>query len=270
MIHQSVNYLYSRDNIGAYAQVFQRCHQELTSIVTIQPMVVVVVRGTKRIRSGSQTVEIQRNEIAVIPENQVIDVTNLVDDKGLYQSYWFSFSHYILMDFFKNHHASKQTCLKTVDVIQNISPAFMQASQYTASSFESATVLPDTILQYRVTELLLWLAQSQIYFSTGAEGSLGLRIREIVGEKPDKKWCTEEIAHHVAMSEATLRRHLATENTSLTKLITDIRMNHGLTLLQSTSWTVERIAQEAGYESASRFAIRFRQRFGISPAKIRG
>jgi AraC-like DNA-binding protein len=41
-------------------------------------------------------------------------------------------------------------------------------------------------------------------------------------------------------------------------------------LLQSTDQAVNRIALDVGYESPSRFANRFRERFGFAPTAIRG
>jgi AraC-like DNA-binding protein len=71
------------------------------------------------------------------------------------------------------------------------------------------------------------------------------------------------------MSEATLRRRLVSEQGSLTELIIDVRMNFALTLLQSTDYPVSQIALDVGYESQSKFAIRFRKRYGFSPMMVR-
>jgi AraC-like DNA-binding protein len=46
-------------------------------------------------------------------------------------------------------------------------------------------------------------------------------------------------------------------------------MTSALLLLQSTGLPVGQIALDVGYESASRFAIRFRERFGCAPSAIR-
>ena len=41
-------------------------------------------------------------------------------------------------------------------------------------------------------------------------------------------------------------------------------------LLQSTDLSILRIAEAVGYKSQSRFAARFRARFGFAPSAIRG
>jgi len=64
--------------------------------------------------------------------------------------------------------------------------------------------------------------------------------------------------------------HLAAEGASLNDLLVDTRMSFAMKLLQSTDHPINRIALAVGYESASRFAIRFRERFGFPPTAIRG
>jgi AraC-like DNA-binding protein len=49
----------------------------------------------------------------------------------------------------------------------------------------------------------------------------------------------------------------------------DIRMHHAMTLLQTTRWSLSQIADACGYRASSRFSLRFKQRFGCSPADIR-
>ncbi len=70
----------------------------------------------------------------------------------------------------------------------------------------------------------------------------------------------------IGVSEATLRRKLATAGTSLTDIIADVRMTRAASLLQATELPINRVALEVGYESASKFAARFRERFGLARA----
>ena len=47
-------------------------------------------------------------------------------------------------------------------------------------------------------------------------------------------------------------------------------MSFAMTLLQSTDHPIAHIAAQVGYESPSRFAVRFRDRFGFAPTVVRG
>ena len=86
----------------------------------------------------------------------------------------------------------------------------------------------------------------------------------------DAEWSSDAIARSLAMSEATLRRRLAAEGVTLRELIADVRMASALVLLQATSRPVSEIASAVGYDSPSRFAVRFRDRFGFAPTAVRG
>ncbi|WP_233986864.1 helix-turn-helix transcriptional regulator [Pectobacterium versatile] len=71
------------------------------------------------------------------------------------------------------------------------------------------------------------------------------------------------------MSEATLRRRLSAEQTRFEVLLLETRMQHAMMLVQTTSWSMQRLAEACGYKSSARFSERFKNRFGCSPTKIR-
>ncbi|WP_286716110.1 helix-turn-helix domain-containing protein, partial [Thalassolituus sp. UBA2009] len=52
-------------------------------------------------------------------------------------------------------------------------------------------------------------------------------------------------------------------------LLSQLRLVQGLNLLQTSSLSVQQVADACGYRSASRFSERFRERFGTSPAELR-
>ena len=90
-----------------------------------------------------------------------------------------------------------------------------------------------------------------------------------VAAHPPQRWTYAALGEALAMSEATLRRRLASEGTSLSALLSDVRMSAALVLLQATERPVAEIALDVGYQSPSRFAARFRERFGYPPAAAR-
>ena len=94
-------------------------------------------------------------------------------------------------------------------------------------------------------------------------------MRAQLAGRLDLDWTADRMARELAMSAATLRRRLAAEGATFADLVVDARMSSALTLLQATAQPVADIALSVGYESASRFAIRFRQRFGFAPSAVR-
>nr|WP_234902913.1 helix-turn-helix transcriptional regulator [Ensifer adhaerens] len=87
---------------------------------------------------------------------------------------------------------------------------------------------------------------------------------------PGTPWTGSGLGKRLGVSEATLRRKLSAEGWSFQQLLTDVRMSAAIQMLQSSDVPVLHIAQQVGYESQSRFAARFRQRFGFPPSAIRG
>lgn len=127
----------------------------------------------------------------------------------------------------------------------------------------------DERLQYRLMDLLLALAERGHAFRNAGQGGTAGRLRALLGEAPDRHWTANEAGRALAMSEATLRRRLAGENVRFEDLLAGIRMNHAMMLLQTTSWSIPRIALACGYQSRARFADRFRARFGYLPSAVR-
>lgn len=129
--------------------------------------------------------------------------------------------------------------------------------------------VPQTIRDHAVLEVLLWLDSLGLRLPPPAPPTLAARIRALAATDLGQDWRAADIAPRLGLAEATLRRHLAAEGTGLTHLLTDLRMNRALGLLQTTDLPVQQVAFEVGYASPSRFALRFRARFGLSPRAIR-
>lgn len=127
----------------------------------------------------------------------------------------------------------------------------------------------DERLAYRLMDLLAALAERGHLFRAAAQQGTSGRLRTLIGEAPERHWTAQKAGRALAMSEATLRRRLAQERVRFDSLLVDIRMHHALMLVQTTSWSIPRIAQACGYQSRARFAERFRARFGYLPSAVR-
>ena len=72
----------------------------------------------------------------------------------------------------------------------------------------------------------------------------------------------------LGMSGATLRRHLAAEDTSLRELLVDVRMGIALNLLYGTQLPLKTVAARVGYRSPDGFVRAFRARYGLEPSHL--
>ena len=100
--------------------------------------------------------------------------------------------------------------------------------------------------------------------------TLSMRIREMIAADPARQWSSGEVESTLAISGATLRRHLAAEQCSLRGLLSDARLSHALNLLITTHLPVKAVAQRVGYSSVSTFIKRFHERYGVSPSHVGG
>ncbi|MFN7176674.1 MAG: helix-turn-helix transcriptional regulator [Thermaurantiacus sp.] len=138
-----------------------------------------------------------------------------------------------------------------------------------AAAYARDRQVPDRLKAQAVREVLLWLAEEGIGFGSSRPITLKDRLRVLFSADTGREWHAADAARALAVSEPTLRRHLAAEGTSFRELLSDVRMSTALGVLQTTDLPVNRIALDVGYASPSRFAIRFRKRFGLSPSSIR-
>lgn len=129
--------------------------------------------------------------------------------------------------------------------------------------------LSDERLQYRLLDLLAGFAERGHVFASSGQHLASSRLRQLIGDAPQRHWTAKEAGRALAMSEATLRRRLAEERIRFEDLLIDTRMHHALMLVQTTSWNIPRIAEACGYKSRARFAERFRARFGYLPSSVR-
>ncbi len=130
--------------------------------------------------------------------------------------------------------------------------------------------LDESLLRHRVAELLTAAALAGFRFRQEPQQRSGERLRLLLNAQPARDWRATDAARQLAVSEATLRRRLAAEQTSFRAVLEEVRLSHALTLVQGSAKPLKLIAAECGYASPSRFATRFRTRFGCPPSELRG
>ncbi|AMZ70818.1 MULTISPECIES: helix-turn-helix transcriptional regulator [Pseudomonas] len=95
------------------------------------------------------------------------------------------------------------------------------------------------------------------------------RVQQMVMGSPERDWTVASVAQQLNLGESTLRRQLANEGDSFRSILEGVRLATALQWLQTTSRPIGEIAGACGYASASRFAVRFRSRYGLSPRELR-
>lgn len=118
-------------------------------------------------------------------------------------------------------------------------------------------------------EPLVWLKSMGLHIATPREKTIDCQIRDIISADPSLKWRAADIASSLGMSEPTLRRRLQEQDATFSSLLMSVRLEHGLTMLQTTTVSISQIAMECGFATPSHFSDSFKARFGLSPKGIR-
>ena len=258
----------SRAGIGFMATVVQRSELRFSRLVVDRPTLIVLSHGTKVLQSARGQWSVKGGEAIVIAGGQTFDVTNRLSERGHYEARWLVWDPEILDGFERT--APVGPVLTDAAALGKVDLEFAAAFDRACAAIGDARHVPDEVARHRLAEVLVWLALKGVRFSTAENPTLAVKVRRLFESDVGERWTILRVAKRLAVSEATLRRRLSAEGTTAGDLLTDVRMSQALLLLQSTDQAVNRIALEVGYESASRFAIRFRERFGFPPTAIRG
>lgn len=255
-----------RPGVGTTAGVLQKQELEFKRLFIDQPVLIVVERGSKALRWAEGEYLIRAGEAIAIAGGQTVDIINRPAADGSYRAFWLVWDAALIAAHALAHPA--QPVIRHAWPLPGQPGEFMAAFQRSVDAVEDEAISVD-IARHRAGEMLLWIGVQGGKFAPYEALTAALRVRRLIGSDLAGDWSAAAIASAMAMSEATLRRRLAEEGTSLSEILLDARMSCALNLLQCSAQTVTQIAFQVGYQSPSHFAVRFRQRFGFSPSAIR-
>lgn len=267
-----------REGVGVTARIVQRHSLAFVRVPFDHPVLIVVQRGTKTLRTVGCEWEVPAGHAIAINRGQTLDIRNLPDAHGAYEARWLVWDESLL-----DLHYAQTASVRPLEVdatatrairsawpLGELGPAFMQAVDTAIASILEPDTTPLEVARHRMRELLVWVGTRDGHFESAGVPSVQRRVRDLLSASPQRNWTAALVGAELAVSEATLRRRLMGEGVRLSELLVDVRMSLALTLLQATNLSVTQIAMNTGYESPSRFAVRFRQRFGFAPTAVRG
>ena len=271
-----VRALHVRPGIGMAAHVLQSRGLEFLRVHVDHPALILVGRGIKTVRPArGPALRAQPGQAIVIEGNQTVDFTNAVPEGSHYEARWLLFDSALLDDAFFSVRAALQGSSDSghgqARLLTQVHDGLFAAFNHAWLPMSPSSGVPDAAMRQRLLEVMHWLLEEAIVLRTSPViPSISVKVRALIAGRLERSWTADRVASELALSEATLRRRLTSEGTTLRELLVEARMATALTLLQATSQSVSSIAVAVGYESASRFAVRFRQRFGFAPTAVRG
>ncbi|NYE64013.1 AraC-like DNA-binding protein [Duganella sp. 1224] len=262
--------IHAIQGVGAAAHVMQGRELEILRIHVQQPALILVDRGIKTVRAThGAPVRARPGQALVFAGGQTVDFTNTVTEGEHYEARWLVFDPALLDDAFYRLRATTAAAPSQARALTKVHAGLADAFARATEALSCG--LPVSVARQRMLEVMHWLLEAGVALSAPAAlADISSRVRVLIGSGPQQEWSADRVANELSVSQATLRRRLATEGTTLTELLVDIRMATALTLLQATTQPVSHIALSVGYASSSRFAVRFRQRFGFAPTAVRG
>lgn len=246
----------------------QRSALRFSKVVVDSPALILVRHGTKSLRSCGQRWTLEDGDAIAIAAGQSFDVSNRLSTTGLYEARWLVWDRAVIEQFAPTSPAEQP--LTGAKVLKQVSAELAAALERAVVAVADPSGVPDEVARHRLAELLVWLSLAGVRFAAQRAATIASELRTLFGASTAQAWTVPQVADRLSISEATLRRRLSAEGTRFGDLLADVRMSRAMTLLQSTDQPVAHIALTVGYESASRFAIRFRERFGFAPTAIRG
>lgn len=225
-----------------------------------------IVAGSKRVITPTQDVIGEEGDLLIFPAGSMVTMENRPVFNANYTAVGVSFSDGLVAEVF-----SEKTFKPVGNEVQIIRAAMhrpMDLLPIIQDTLDQST-LPEIILRQRLKEPLFWLREHGVQLATSVEESPLSRVRRLIETDLSHPWRANEVARHLAMSEATMRRCLAETGQGFSKTLLNTRLENGLGLLQTTDVPISEVALACGFKTPSHFSDAFRKRFGIAPKQIR-
>ncbi|MXV06989.1 MULTISPECIES: helix-turn-helix transcriptional regulator [unclassified Xanthomonas] len=248
-----------------YACISARREHGARSVEIPRPQLAILLQGRKQVRTATQTLAFVPGDLFLVTRRCRIDVVNIPDpNSGVYLS--------VLVPLCEEALSAARVLWNEPLPAAGAELARLRAEDVGGTLLQWRQALQDG----RYTEARLALAALVVALCRRGHGGLLLppapsvaaQVRDLVAAQPQRAWRSRDIEDSLGLSGATLRRHLASEGTSLRELLADARLAHAMQLLYTTRWPLKTVAAHAGYRSVRSFSQRFQQRYGLDPASI--
>ncbi|GAB5459000.1 MAG: hypothetical protein Hens3KO_20300 [Henriciella sp.] len=257
----------AQTNIDAIAMFITQATTATFSDLYFQHTFLFFIQAGKKYVGCSVNGELlgQETDLLVFPAGSTVLMENRPVLDADYQALGICLSDDLVRQAFSNHDAPTKTGVQRVVEKDGRLERLKAIITDTVCDHD----LPTEIRQHRLIEVLIWLKQFGVKISPQQDQSPIGRVRLLIETDLSRPWRAKDVAEHFAMSEATMRRWLQDAGQSFSKILQYTRLEHGLTLLQTTPSPISQIALEIGFKTPSHFTDAFHQRFGITPSQIR-
>ena len=230
-------------------------------------MLVLVLSGSKRVllKQGN-ILDALPDELLVFPSSSFISIENRVTSGSDYKAWCLCYSDEIINNVFQSPSPAEKS-LSPIHITP--CPNSLLSLLRSFGEPENYRDYPVEVLHRRLTEPLLWLKSLGHDLATPSKQNLDRRVRNLIASDPAHKWRSSSVASALGYIESTMRRKLTKYSLTFSEILMSCRLEHALTLLQSTQLSISEIALDCGFSTPSHFSDTFKQRFSVQPKHIR-
>lgn len=222
--------------------------------------------GSKRVATPTQERLGEEGDLLVFPAGGMVTMENRPVFSISYRAVGISFPDAVVRQVFGN--APAKSGPAEVQILRAEPDHPMVLPPIIRDTLERAAS-PDAVRRHRLLEPLIWLRDKGVRIAAAEQEAPLSRLRRLIETDLTHDWRAADVARELSMSEATMRRWLGASGQSFSKILSHTRLEHGLSLLQTTRASISEIALECGFKTPSHFSDAFRKRFGIAPKQIR-
>ncbi|HGF7370090.1 TPA: helix-turn-helix transcriptional regulator [Vibrio cholerae] len=233
--------------------------QPLHNVLIYAPTIIWVTHGHKQLWWHDTTLNFHSADWLMLPANQYLTFVNVPQQAQFYSrtltlheappAEWITQS--------SQSERNEQPRMKVTAALAYCFELLYEMNQQSLSGETQRQFVLGFYAQLRDAKALHLLFPSD-------NASMRERLARYLSVNPGDEHNIETVAAHFAMSRATLARHLAAEGTGFREVLSEVRMNYALALLQELRPLME-VAVACGYQSLTRFSARFKQQYRLTP-----
>lgn len=252
-----------QENKSEAFSVYSPIHeQSLLNVPILKPVLIVVCSGEKEIESKSHKSTCFTSQFVFVSGSNSISMRNIPKNQ----------SYYAIIIEFEDDELPIQSQIDTYNGVDFfIGDIDAVLAESICQFMQISSIYPEELLKERrkeIVNILILLGYKDI-FSIKRTYKLTEQINNIIRQSDLYKINAQYISHITGLSESTLHRKLKEENTSIKEIKDRVRMGNALHLLQTTDLPIGIIADKCGYKTHSKFSMRFKKHFGITPADLK-
>lgn len=249
-----------------------RRRERVASFVMPSAGLVVPIEGEKQLHVGGAVHRFRAGELLALRMGWRGDVVNEPDpETGWYRALLLTFPSDLVLRLRKAHPDCPAPTPRGGFMTRvTLTDALAASLMHVCDGLAAGPGFPARIVEHRIMEVMLLLAASGVLplaLQAHADGTPDA-VRLAIRAEPDRSWTAALLAGELGIGEATLRRRLARDGTSLRAILLEERMAAAKLLLHRDRISVSEAAAACGYASRARFAKRFRSVHGVRPSSL--